>query len=70
MISPKPRTWWHWTLFGIVIAGIIGFVLQMRLSDPVQLSLQRLQFLIAYAIVLFVCSFGLGILEWMRYRMK
>ena len=70
MIAPKPRAWWHWTLLGIVSAGLIGFVLQMRYSEPAQLSLDRLQFLIAYAVVLFICSIALGILEWMRYRVK
>jgi len=64
----KPRPWWHWLLLGIVVAGIIGFVVQMILADPARISLERLRFLISYAVGLFVCSLVLGLLEWRRLR--
>lgn len=62
------RPWWQWLLLVVVVGGIIGFVLQMMVSDPAQLSLERLRFLIIYAAVLFTASLALAIIEWRRYR--
>jgi hypothetical protein len=68
--ASQPRAWWHWGLLIMVIAGIIGFILQMMFSDPAKLSLGRLQFLIGYAAVLFISSAALGIVEWKRFKSK
>ena len=54
----------------MVVAGIVGFVVQMALADPAQLSLERLRFLIGYAAGLFVVSLVLAMLEWRRYRRR